>query len=239
MEERPESRTVTLIGEAAYRRLRESRVLVVGVGGVGGYALESIARSGIGYLRIVDADSVGVSNLNRQIIALQSTVGKSKVAEFKQRIADIDPEITVEAHEEFLTPENLSPFLEGIDMVIDAIDTVTPKVALIAECQRKKLPIISAMGAGGRIDPSKVCYQDLWSTRDDGLARAVRQRLKKMGLRLPLHVVASTELPAKGAIVEEEGKRNKRTSPGTLSFVPAAFGLLLGAAVIKKLIEKC
>lgn len=222
-------RTLALTGGDALNRLRDSRVLIVGLGGVGGYAAEMLARIGVGYLRVVDADAVAPSNLNRQIIALHSTVGLPKADLIHSRIADINPEAEVDSRNEFVTPENAGDYLDGIDLVIDAIDTVAPKVALIAECMRRRQPILSAMGAGGRMDPSKVIYCDLWETRDDGLARAVRQRLKKLGLRRPLRCVASTELPAKGALIEEEGLRNKRTSPGSSPFVPPVFGIFLAA----------
>lgn len=228
-------RTLTLIGEDGVAQLAAARVLVVGVGGVGGYAAEMLARSGVGHLTIVDADNVATSNINRQLIALHSYIGKSKVELFAARFRDVNPEISVDACQEFLSPENVGPLLdEGFDYVIDAIDTVTPKAALVAECMRRKIRIISSMGAGGRIDPSKVVYADIWETREDGLARALRERLKKMNLRKPLKVVASKEAPRKRAIIDV-ADRNKRTSYGTLSTVPATFGIFLGAAVINHL----
>ena len=197
-----DSRSRLLLGDEAMERLRRARVLVAGVGGVGGYAAEMLARTGIGHLALIDADCVAPSNLNRQLIALVSTIGRPKVELFRERFLDINPDIEVDARREFIEPGNVPAILdEGYDYVIDAIDTVAPKVALIAECLRRGVRIISSMGAGGRTDPTRVEYADLWSTREDGLARAVRQRLKKAGLRRPLRVVASTEAPRSASII--------------------------------------
>ncbi len=229
------SRTVTLLGEDACRILAGARVCVVGTGGVGGYAAEMLARSGVGHLTLIDADDVAPSNINRQIIATHSTVGKSKTALFAERFKDINPDIEVDARAQYLTPEGVTKLLdEGYDYVIDAIDTVAPKVALIAECLRRKVPVISSMGAGGRIDPSKVEVTDLWSTTEDGLARAVRQRLKKTGLRRPLKVVSSREAPRRHSLIPLE-EQNKRSSFGTIATIPSLFGIFLAAHVINSL----
>lgn len=230
------SRTLTLLGEDGVSRLAKARVLIVGVGGVGGYAAEMLARSGIGHLAIIDADCVAPSNINRQLIALQSNIGEPKVELFANRFRDINPDIEISARQEFLTPENVGEILdEGFDYVIDAIDTVAPKVALVAECLRRRIRIISSMGAGGRIDPTKVEVTDLWKTREDGLARALRQRLKQQGLRMPLRVVASNEAPRQRSMIDVE-TTNKRTSFGTLATVPATFGIFLAAETINKLL---
>lgn len=237
-DESPDSRTRRLLGDEAIGRLARARVLVVGAGGVGGYAVEMLARTGVGHLTVIDADTVAPSNLNRQIIALRSTLDHPKVELFRERIADINPDIEVNAREAFLTPETVGPLLdEGYDYVIDAIDTVAPKVALLAECLVRKIPVISSMGAGGRIDPTKVGYFDIRETREDGLARAVRQRLKKMGLLRPLKVVASTEAPHTGAVIELN-TRNKRSSFGTTAVIPSLFGIYLASYVINRL-TKC
>ena len=229
------SRTVTLLGEAGVKALAEAQVLVVGVGGVGGYAAEMLARSGVGRLTLLDADDVADSNINRQLIALHSTVGEPKTELFAARFRDINPCIEVDARREFITPESVGPILaEGYDFVIDAIDTVAPKVALIAEALRRHVPIVSSMGAGGRIDPSKVELTDLWATSEDGLARAVRQRLKKLGLRRPLKVVASREAPRRYSLIPLE-EQNKRSSFGTLATIPALFGIHLASHVINRL----
>lgn len=220
-----DSRSRLLLGDEAMERLRRARVLVAGVGGVGGYAAEMLARTGIGHLALIDADCVAPSNLNRQLIALVSTIGRPKVELFRERFLDINPDIEVDARREFIEPGNVPAILdEGYDYVIDAIDTVAPKVALIAECLRRGVRIISSMGAGGRTDPTRVEYADLWSTREDGLARAVRQRLKKAGLRRPLRVVASTEAPRSASIIHLD-EPNKRSSFGTIATIPAIFGI--------------
>lgn len=226
-------RTLRLIGTEAAARLQHASVLVVGVGGVGGYAAEMLVRSGMGAVTIVDADNVAESNLNRQLIATTSTLGRSKVMLFAERFHDINPNVTITARQEYVTPENIPALLaHGFDFVVDAIDTVAPKTALLAYCLRNGMPVVSSMGAGGRLDPSKVGYMDLWETRDDGLARAVRQRLKKEGLRRPLMVVASTEAPKSYSLIEVEST-NKRSSYGTLATIPSIFGIFLASYVIK------
>lgn len=230
-----EERTERLLGEEGVERLRHSRVLVAGVGGVGGYAAEMLCRAGVGHITIVDADNVSVSNINRQLIATHSTVGESKVILFAERFHDINPGCAIDARQEFITPDNVETLLEGkYDFVVDCIDTVAPKTSLLTNCLLNHIPVISSMGAGGRRDVTRIVYQDLWETREDGLARAVRQRLKKAGLRRRLPVVASTEAPRASALVEVE-ERNKRTSYGTLATVPAVFGIYLAQYVIDKL----
>ena len=217
-------------------RLRRSSVLVVGVGGVGGYAAEMLARSGVGNMTIVDSDNVAESNVNRQLIATTSTVVRPKVELFADRFRDINPEINVNPKIEFVDAEKIEDLFcnGGYDYVVDAIDTVAPKVALIAHCLRHRIPIVSSMGAGGRIDVTKVGYYDLWETREDGLARAVRQKLKAMSLRRPLKVVASTEKPMSHSLIQLETV-NKRSSYGTLATIPALFGIFLANHVIRKL----
>lgn len=238
MEERWNDRTRLLLGESAAARLAAARVFIAGIGGVGGYAAEMLARSGVGHLTLVDADCVSVTNLNRQIIAVIPDIGKPKTDLFERRFLDINPEISVKPLREFISPDNVADMLsEGFDYVIDAIDTVAPKVALLAHCLREKIPVISSMGAGGRVDPTKAGYFDLWETREDGLARAVRQRLKKIGLRRRLDVVASSEAPRSGAVIELD-ERNKRSSYGTIATIPSVFGILLAAKVINNLTSK-
>ena len=224
------SRTERLIGAEGVERLRGLRVLVVGVGGVGGYAVEMLARSGVGHLTLIDSDTVADSNLNRQIIALRSTVGQEKVDLFRQRIADINPECGVETIPALLTPENVGEILDrGFDFVADCIDTVAPKVALLSECYRRKIKVISSMGAGGRLDPTKVQYADLWETHQDGLARAVRDAFKRRKSRPTIPVVFSSEAPRPTALVEEQGREFKRSSYGTLATIPSLFGIYIAA----------
>lgn len=231
-----DSRTRTLIGDESLARLKNSHIVIIGTGGVGGYAVETLARSGVGTLTIVDADDVAVSNINRQLIALHSTVAESKVQLFAKRCLDINPSIKVNPLQIFVTPDNVDDILgNDVDFVIDAIDTVAPKLAVIKYCLTNNIPIISSMGSGGRVNPAAVCYQDIWETREDGLARAVRQRLKKEGIHKRLKVVASTEAPRRRAVIPLE-ERNKRSSFGTLMSIPAVFGIFLANHVILKII---
>lgn len=232
-----DDRTRTLLGDQAVDRLAKSRVLIVGAGGVGGYAAEMLARSGVGHLTLIDADNVDITNINRQIIATRSSVGLPKTELFISRFRDINPDISVKGMQTFLTPDNVAEILdEGYDYIVDAIDTVAPKCALITEALRRKIPIISSMGAGGRTDPTRVVYSDLWSTAEDGLARAVRQRLKKNGFtnKRKLKVVCSTEAPSRKAIIDLD-LPNKRSSFGTLATIPSLFGIFLAAEVIRQL----
>ena len=232
------SRTLTLLGEEAVGRLARARVLVAGVGGVGGYAAEMLARSGVGHLTLVDADNVAVSNINRQIIATSDAVGESKVWLFADRFRAINPEIDVRPIQEYLDADNIPGLLDTkFDYVIDAIDTVSPKMTLIQECLRCGIPIISSMGAGGRLDPSKVGYFDISETRDDGLARVVRQRLRKAGIRRGLTVVASTERPERHSVIPLD-EPNKRSSFGTIATIPAMFGIFLSSKVIDEICWK-
>lgn len=232
-----DSRTRRLLGDEAVERIARAKVVVVGAGGVGGYAVETLVRSGVGHIVIIDADNVVESNINRQLIALRSTVGEPKVSLFAQRCRDINPEISVTTVKEFVTPENAANLIgTDADFVIDAIDTVAPKMAVIMHCLANRIPMISSMGAGGRIDPTKIGYFDISETREDGLARAVRQRLKKAGIRKPLKVVASTEAPCRRAVIELE-EQNKRSSYGTIISIPAIFGIYLANHVIMKLTE--
>lgn len=229
------NRTETLLGQEALSRLAGSRVLVAGVGGVGGYAAEMLVRTGVGHITIIDADNVAISNINRQLIALQSSVGESKVELFAHRFRDINPEIETEARQQYISPENVPALLaEDYDYVVDAIDTVAPKMALILHCLTHRIPIISSMGAGGRIDPTRVGYFDISETREDGLARVVRQRLRKEGIRHGLEVVASTEAPRRRSVMELN-EPNKRSSFGTIASIPAIFGIFLANKVITKL----
>lgn len=231
-----QSRTHRLLGAEAVKKLASANVLVVGIGGVGGYAAEMLVRTGIGNLTLLDNDEVAPSNINRQLIALQSTVGIPKVDLFAKRFLDINPDIAIKTLQLFLSSENVSEVFAGqhYDYVIDAIDTVAPKTALLLECLRLKIPVISSMGAGGRLDPTKIGYFDISETREDGLARTVRQHLKKAGIRRGLRVVASTEAPGKNSVIMLDSP-NKRSSFGTIASIPAIFGIFLANHVILKL----
>ena len=219
------SRTRLLFGDEPIRRLQNAHVLVVGVGGVGAYAAEMIVRAGIGALTIIDGDTVSESNLNRQLVALHSTLGKSKVEVLKERFLDINPDLKLTAQHRFIEEEDIPALLEGgeIDFVIDAIDTLAPKVAL--------------MGAGGRKDPSAIRIADIADTYHCALAKAVRLRLRKEGISKGLKTVFSTEQTDRNAVVVVEGERNKKSTVGTISYLPAIFGCYLAGHVIRKLTE--
>lgn len=226
-------RTALLLGDSAVKSLAQKRVLVVGVGGVGAYAVEMLVRTGVGHLTLVDADDVNPTNLNRQLPALRSTIGQPKVDVLAQRCHDINPQCHVDARRQFLSVDTVEALLdEGYDFVIDAIDSVAPKVALIEQCYRRRIKLISSMGAGGRIDPSKLRYADISETFHDGLARAVRQRLKSRGIRSGVKVVFSEEAPRRSALLMTDEMECKISSYGTVAWIPAMFGCMLAAHAI-------
>lgn len=231
------SRTELLLGQEKLKQLAGKHVLVVGVGGVGAYAAEMLCRAGIGRLTLVDGDVVNPSNINRQLIALHSTVGMEKTAVLAGRLKDINPDLDLEIKQEFLEGESIDRLLEACryDYVVDAIDTLTPKVELITGCLRRKQPVISSMGAGGRMDPSRIAYGDISETRECALARSVRTRLRKAGIGRGLKVVFSTEPTGRHALLATETERNKKSTVGTVSYMPAMFGCYLAAFVIRKL----
>lgn len=232
-------RTSLLLGAEQVARLQSSRILVVGVGGVGAYAAEMLVRAGVSNMTIIDSDEVSPSNINRQLVALHSTVGKIKVEVLAQRLADINPALQLSARAQYLEVDGVEALLqEGYDFVVDAIDTVAPKVALLAACMRQGIAVVSSMGAGARLDPSQIQYADIANTSICGLARAVRSRLRKMGIRGKLPVVFSTEVPRAEAVQEVTGERNKRTTVGTVSYMPAIFGCYLASYVIRKLTQQ-
>ena len=225
------SRTALLLGDDAVERLSQARVAVFGVGGVGGFAAEALARSGIGALDLIDGDVVSLSNLNRQIIALHSTVGKAKTEVMAQRIQDIDPDIRLTLHTCFFTPENAGDFdFTQYDYIIDAVDMVTAKIQLAVQAQAAGVPMISCMGAGNKLDPSAFEVSDLYKTSVCPLARVMRRELKVRGIR-KLKVVYSKEEPRKVDGPTENG----RHIPGSIAFVPSAAGLVLAGEVIREL----
>lgn len=236
MEENRDNRTRRLLGDDKFKILQRSSVLVVGVGGVGGYAAEMLIRTGVGNITLIDADDVAESNINRQLIATTSTIGQPKVILFAERFHNINPDADITAIKDYLSPGNIGVMLSGrqFDFVIDAIDTVAPKVALLQYCLSNNIRVISSMGAGGRVDPTKIGYFDLWETREDGLAKAVRRKMKDEGFRKPLKVVASTERPCSHSLIEIESA-NKRSSYGTIATIPSIFGIYLANYVIRTL----
>lgn len=232
-------RTECLIGANALEKLANSKVLIFGVGGVGGYVCEALARSGVGALTLVDHDTISESNINRQIVATYSTIGQYKVDVMKQRILDINPHAQVEAKKCFFLPENQDEFdFSSYDMIVDCIDTVTAKIQIICEAKAKNIPVISSMGAGNRLNPSDLAVMDLYDTNYDPLAKVMRRELKKRGIK-KLKVVASKEIPLKPHPVSEEEllASGKRSVPGSSSFVPSACGLILASEVVKDLIK--
>ena len=230
------SRTELLLGEAAITRLQKARVALFGLGGVGGYALEALARGGIGELHLIDNDVFSLSNLNRQILATRSTVGKSKVEVGKQRVLEINPQAVVKTYPMFFTPDTADQLdFTEFDYVIDAIDTVSGKLALIEKACKAGVPVISCMGTGNKLDPSRFQVADLSKTAMDPLARVMRRELGKRGIR-HIKVVYSQEEPLSPTGWEEEAAAiGKRQIPGSMSFVPGAAGLILAGQVIRDL----
>ncbi len=228
-------RTELLLGSERLSELQRAHVLVVGLGGVGGIATEMLVRAGIGRLSIVDADIVQPSNINRQIVATHSAIGQSKASVLASRLRDINPAAEIEVLEEFLQDDNMVRLLDRYryDFVIDAIDSLSPKVHLIRLSRERGLPIISSMGAGAKMDISSVRIDDLSRSHNCNLARAIRKRLRKLGISRGIPVVYSTELPREEAIIEISGERCKKSTAGTISYMPAVFGLHLAAYVIE------
>ena len=219
-------RTAALLGGGACDKLKNARVAVFGVGGVGGFLCEALARAGVGALDIYDADTVSLSNINRQIIALHSTVGRPKVEVMKERIADINPDCRVTAHEVFYLPENADEFpLDGCDYIADAVDTVAAKGELAVRAVRLGIPIISAMGAGNKLDPTRFEVTSLDKTQTCPLARSMRKILREKGLDKKVKVVYS----------QEPARKNDTGVIGSISFVPSVAGLIMAGEIIKDL----
>ena len=235
------SRTALLVGTQAIAKLQNSRVAIFGIGGVGGYVAEALARSGVGSFDLIDNDTVALTNLNRQIIATHATLGQPKVQVMAERIHAINPEAVVHAHQCFFLPENAHEFnFEQYDYVVDAVDTVVAKIAIIMAAKAANVPIISSMGAGNKMDPGKFQVADIFKTSVDPLARVMRQEMKRRGVK-KLKVVYSTELPL-SPVDELDGECHaeapkRRALPGSTAFTPSATGLLLASEVVKDLID--
>lgn len=224
------SRTELIFGKEAMEKLRRSRVAVFGIGGVGGYAVEALARSGLGTLDIIDNDKICITNLNRQIFAVHSTVGQYKVDVAKERICDICPDIKVNTHKCFFMPDTADDFnFTEYDYVIDAIDTVTGKLEIIKRAKTAKVPVISAMGAGNKQDPTAFKVADIYETKVCPLARVMRQELRKAGIK-DVKVVYSEEKP-----VRQIENAEFKNIPGSNAFVPSVAGLIIAGEVIKDL----
>ena len=231
-------RTEWLLGEENMKKLQNSRVAIFGIGGVGSYALEALARIGIGSFVLVDNDTVACSNINRQLIATHKTIGMAKVEVAKQRVESINPQAVVEIHRAFYLPENGQGFIDGCDYVVDAIDTVSAKIALVEEAKGKNIPMISCMGTGNKLNPAMLQISDLSKTSVCPLCRVMRKELKARGIQ-NLKVVYSEEVPMKPmseiAKEKEQTSYKKRQTPGSVSFVPSVAGLLSASEVTKDL----
>lgn len=224
------SRTQALLGEQALQKLKNSAVAVFGVGGVGSFAAEALARSGVGRLILVDSDTVHPSNANRQLIALQSTMGQPKTHVMRDRILDINPDAHVETHELFYSADTAEQVFAGeIDYVADAIDSMDAKLSLILECKRRGIGIISSMGTGCKLYPERLRVMDIFDTKYDPIARLLRKRLREQGVT-GLDVVCSDEQPGL-TCVDDEGRR----VPSSIAFVPSVCGLMMAGVVVRKL----
>ena len=232
-----QQRTRILLGEDKMKRLQQAHVLVVGLGGVGAYAAEMICRAGVGRMTIVDADTVQPTNINRQLPALHSTIGKEKSADLAARFKDINPDIQLRVLPVFLKDGNIPELLDAAqyDFVVDAIDTLAPKCHLIAEALKRHIKIVSSMGAGAKSDITQVRFADIWDTYHCGLSKAVRKRLQKLGIKRKFPVVFSTEQADPKAVLLTEDEQNKKSTCGTVSYMPAVFGCYLAEYVIKRL----
>ncbi len=232
------SRTERMLGKEALQKLQSARVAVFGIGGVGGYAVEALARSGVGALDLIDSDTISPSNLNRQIIALHSTIGRLKVDVAKERVLDINPSCNVRTYPVFFLPETEAAFpFSEYDYVIDAIDTVSGKLEIIERCHKENVPLICAMGAGNKLDPTMFEVADIYKTSVCPLAKVIRTECRKRGIP-HLKVVYSKELPIAprpDAELPEGESVSKRAVPGSIAFVPSVMGLILAGEVIKSL----
>ncbi|HLE11466.1 MAG: tRNA threonylcarbamoyladenosine dehydratase [Bdellovibrionales bacterium RIFOXYD12_FULL_39_22] len=230
-------RTAILLGEESYQALRHKSVLIVGVGGVGGMAAEFICRAGIGTITIVDSDVVSIDNRNRQIIALESTTGEAKVEVLAKRLKDINPELDIMAKKIYLLDEEVDKLLDErhYDYVVDAIDTLTPKVQLITGCLKRGIKLISSMGAGGKFDPSKIEVVDISKTYRCPLAQKVRKMLRQQKIDSGVLTIFSAEEVDKSKFIKTEGLSNKKTTVGTISYMPPMFGAFAASVVIREL----
>ena len=230
-------RTRLLLGEEKMERLQQAHVLVVGLGGVGAYAAEMICRAGVGRMTIVDADTVQPTNINRQLPALHSTMGREKAEVLAARFKDINPDIELTVLPVFLEDDNIPELLDAAryDFIVDAIDTLAPKCYLIAEALKRHIKIVSSMGAGAKRDITQIRFADIWDTYHCGLSKAVRKRLQKLGIKRKLPVVFSTEQADPKSVLLTEDEQNKKSTCGTVSYMPAVFGCYLAEYVIKRL----
>lgn len=230
------TRTELLLDEEKMQRLKDANVLVVGLGGVGAYASEMICRAGVGSMTIVDGDNIHTTNRNRQLPALKSTEGKPKAQVMGSRLLDISPDLNLTVIQEYIKDERMEEIIDmGFDYVVDAIDTLSPKIFLIYHTMQRKIPLVSSMGAGGKFDPSRVLIADISETTDCTLARILRKRLHRLGIRDGFTAVFSSETIDKKKIIATNGEQNKASVVGTISYMPATFGIACASVVIRDL----
>ncbi len=232
------SRTELLLGKDAMEQLENKRVAIFGIGGVGGYVCEALVRTGIGHFDLIDNDNVSITNINRQIIATHSTVDRNKVDVMRERMLDINPDVDITVHKCFFLPENAEQFdFKSYDYVVDAVDTVTAKIEIIMRCKAEDVPVISCMGAGNKLDPSRFKVADIYKTTMCPLAKVMRREMKKRGVK-NLKVVFSDEKPTRPIGEATDGKNEgapRKDIPGSIAFTPAVAGLVLASEVIKDL----
>lgn len=233
------SRTEALIGREAIEKLAKSHVMVLGLGGVGSFAAEFICRSGVGKMTIIDGDTVDPSNRNRQLPALATNHGISKAEIMRQRLLDINPELLLDVHNEFVIPDRIPMLLDlKPDYIIEAIDSITPKLFLIRSAYAAKIPFVSSMGAGGKMDPTQIRITDISESYNCKLALHIRKKLRKHDIRTGVKVAFSTEAPDKASLLYTDGSNYKKSAYGTMSYLPAAFGGAIASVAIRELIGK-
>lgn len=237
-DEKWQERTHLLLGDEGLVLLKNTKVLIVGLGGVGAYAAEMLCRAGVGNLHIIDGDVIQESNRNRQLLALKSTTNQSKSLLMKNRLLDINPNLNITAEHIFMHSESIQDlFSQQFDYIVDAIDSLTPKILLISEALKNKIPIISSMGAGGKTNPTLVQIADFSDTYNDKLARMLRKKLHKMGISNGFKVVFSSEQTNPFAVKFVENERNKKTTVGTISYMPPLFGIYIASEVIRSIAQ--
>ncbi len=232
-------RTELLVGQAAMQKLAKAHVLVVGLGGVGSYAAETLVRAGLGRITIIDGDDVDPTNKNRQLQALNSTVGKQKALILRDRFLDINPDLNITVHDEFMQPEAMQQLLteNRFDFVMDCIDSITPKLSLIVTLRKTKSKFISSMGAGGKLDPTRIKIADLFETKECKFAKHLKKRLKKEGIRNKVLTVYSDEIQKADSLQLTDGSNFKKSFYGTISYMPAMFGMTMGYEVLRRLMK--
>ncbi len=232
-------RTALITGTDAIEKLSKTKILLIGLGGVGSYAGEFLVRSGIGSIYIIDGDTVDPTNINRQLQALHSTVGQSKVELLKQRFLDINPDLELQYFDTFLEPDKMESLIrsQNFDFVFDCIDSVTPKLILLKTALSVNSTVISAMGAGGKLDPSRIRVGDISETTECKFARMLRKRLRREGIKIGFTAVYSKEVQPKSALQYTDGRNYKKSYYGTISYMPALFGLTMASEAIRRIIQ--